>query len=85
MIKPMRDQLLIENVKEEEEVVNGIALPFKARELSRKKVLAVGPDVWDNIKVGDIVLSPGKTSGVDMGDDTYLISEEICYAIEEGE
>ena len=80
-ITPTRDQLLVSN----EPIDRGsglIYIVFSARELCRKRVLAVGPLCSPEIEVGDVVHAYGTKSGVDMGDGTFIISETICTAVE---
>ena len=62
MIKPLQDNLLLQKMEKADEktTVSGIFVPGSETDLSRqRKVLAVGPDVKGEIKVGDTVLLSG--------------------------
>lgn len=75
MIKPLGDRVLIELVEQEETTASGIVLPDSAKEKPQEgKVVAVGKDAEDEIKVDDRVIY-SKYAGTEVEYDgvEYLI------------
>ena len=57
MIKPLGDRVLIELVEQEATTASGIVLPDSAKEQPQEgRVVAVGKDAEDEIKVDDRVI-----------------------------
>lgn len=86
MIRPLKDRVLLEPIKEGETVKNGLIVPT-SRSLSYRKfwVVAIGDGI-DSLQIGDCVLMDGY-SGVPVldGDNEYIIAKEesimaICEA-----
>jgi len=85
-VRPLRDQVLIRRLEEQEQNVGGIIIPDTAKEKPQKaqvvavgsgRVLESGERVPLDLKAGDKVLI-GKWSGteVKLGDDEYVIVRE---------
>lgn len=79
MIKPLGDRVLVELVEQEEKTASGIVLPDSAKEKPQEgKVVAVGKDVEDEIKVDDRVIY-SKYAGTEIKYDgkEYLILSKV--------
>jgi chaperonin GroES len=85
-IQPLGDRVLVEPLKESEEMKGGIIIPDTAKEKPQQgKVIAIGTGKLDengkkipfNVKVGDMVLMPkyGGTE-VKLDDKKYQIMRE---------
>ena len=85
-IQPLSDRVLVEPLKESEEMKGGIIIPDTAKEKPQQgKVIAIGTGKLDdngkkipfNVKVGDMVLMPkyGGTE-VKLDDKKYQIMRE---------
>ena len=85
-IQPLGDRVLVEPLKESEEMKGGIIIPDMAKEKPQQgKVIAIGTGKLDdngkkipfNVKVGDMVLMPkyGGTE-VKLDDKKYQIMRE---------
>ena len=85
-IQPLGDRVLVEPLKESEEMKGGIIIPDTAKEKPQQgKVIAIGTGTLDengkkipfNVKVGDMVLMPkyGGTE-VKLDDKKYQIMRE---------
>ncbi len=85
-IQPLGDRVLVEPLKEAEEMKGGIIIPDTAKEKPQQgKVVAIGTGKLDengkkiafNVKPGDMVLMPkyGGTE-VKLGDKKYQIMRE---------
>lgn len=75
MIKPLGDRVLIELVEQEATTASGIVLPDSAKEQPQEgRVVAVGKDAEDEIKVDDRVIY-SKFAGTEVEYDgvEYLI------------
>lgn len=92
-IRPLRNDLLVEFLSPPEQE-GTLWIPDEARlrkdPYTRAKVLALGPDLEEDIDVGDIIWVEGHRSGIklkpiDVNDNLFLVSETICIAIEDDE
>ena len=86
MIKPLGDRVVIELVEQEETTASGIVLPDSAKEKPQEgKVVAVGKDAEDELKVDDRVIY-SKFAGTEVEYDgvEYLIlgKNDILAVIE---
>ena len=86
MIKPLGDRVLIELVEQEETTASGIVLPDSAKEQPQEaKVVAVGKDAEDEIKVDDhVIYSKFAGTEVEYDGTEYLIlrKDDILAIIE---
>jgi len=86
MIKPLGDRVLIELVEQEETTASGIVLPDSAKEKPQEgKVVAVGKDADDEIKVDDrVIYSKYAGTEVEYDGTEYLIlgKDDILAVIE---
>lgn len=75
MIRPLGDRVLIELVEQEETTASGIVLPDSAKEKPQEgKVIAVGKDAEDDIKVDDrVIYSKYAGTEVEYDGKEYLI------------
>lgn len=75
---PLGDRLVIKQVVAEETTKSGIVLPGQAKEKPQEAtVLAVGKDVSDEIKEGDIVIySKYAGNNVKLDEEEYIIVKE---------
>ena len=85
MLRPTRDQLLVEDLPDNLTCEMGIVLLVRNSPLSRKKVLAKGPGVYGDIEVGDVVHVQGGPSGIEIDSKIRLVSEQICMCVEKEE
>lgn len=70
MIKPLRNNVLIQRVKKSMETASGIVLTV-SEEADRAQVLAIGPLV-DEVAVGDEVLA-NWNKATNAGDSTFIV------------
>lgn len=83
MLKPIKNNLIVELVEKEKTTLSGIILTSDdSNEASRGKVLSVGPKVKD-IKVGDVVLPNWNkaTKTKHNNQEIYIVSEEEIVLI----
>ena len=75
MIRPLGDRVLIELVEQEETTASGIVLPDSAKEKPQEgKVVAVGKDAEDEVKVDDrVIYSKYAGTEVEYEGKEYLI------------
>ena len=75
MIRPLGDRVLIELVEQEETTDSGIVLPDSAKEKPQEgKVVAVGKDAEDEVKVDDrVIYSKYAGTEVEYDGKEYLI------------
>lgn len=75
MIKPLGDRVLIELVEQEETTASGIVLPDTAKEKPQEgKVVAVGKDAEEEVKVNDrVIYSKYAGTEVEYDGKEYLI------------
>lgn len=94
MLKPLRDYVVLEKIKEETVTSSGIVLQTKEAqdEPSHAKVIAVGPGKWEDGHLTEVNLKPGqhvvykKYSGTEVKENQssyLLIKEEDILAIVE--
>ena len=81
-VTPLKDRVLIAEVKKENVTASGIVIEGRTGETSPGKVLAIGPDVKE-VKIGDTVyLDWSKSSLVKVGgDQRVVIKEEDIYGV----
>lgn len=83
-IQPIGDKVLIERILEPIQTESGLYIPDDFRDPSQEaKILAVGPECTDTIKVGDIVIT-AKYVGmqINKGKNTsFLVKEEDILGI----
>lgn len=86
MIRPLGDRVLIELVEQEETTASGIVLPDSAKEKPQEgKVVAVGKDAEEDIKVDDrVIYSKYAGTEVEYDGKEYLImsKNDILAVIE---
>lgn len=87
MIKPLGDRVLIELIEQEATTASGIVLPDSAKEQPQEgRVVAVGKDAEDEIKVDDrVIYSKFAGTEVEYNGVEYLIlgKMDILATIEE--
>jgi len=84
-IKPLKDKVAVKFVVEEEKTKSGIVLPDTAKEEKPQQgeVTAVGSEVEDGVKVGDMVVFDkyaGNKISVD-GEDFVIVSIDDILAV----
>lgn len=79
MIKPLGDRVLIELVEQEETTASGIVLPGSAQEKPQEgKVVAVGKDAEEDLKVNDrVIYSKFAGTEVKYDEKEYLILSKV--------
>lgn len=84
MIKPLGERVLIELVEQEEKTASGIVLPDSAKEKPQEgKVVAVGKDAEDELKVDDRVIY-SKFAGTEVkyeGKEYLILSKMDILAV----
>lgn len=83
MLKPIKNNLIVELVEKENTTKSGIILTSSnSEEASRGKVLSIGPDVLD-IKEGDVVLPDWNKARKAKHDnkEIYIVSEKEIVLI----
>lgn len=86
-IKPLKDKVAVKFVEEEEKTKSGIVLPdtAKGEKPQQGEVIAVGNDVEDAVKVGEMVVFDkyaGNTVSVDGTDYMIVKIDDILAVIE---
>ena len=83
-LKPLGDRVVLEAVEQEATTASGLVLPDTAKEKSQQgKVLAVGPDIEEEISVDDVVLY-AKYAGTEVkieGNAVLILSEADILAL----
>ena len=83
MLKPIRNNLLVELIQKEKITKSGIVLSVADRdEVNRGVILAVGPEVLD-LKVGDNIL-PNWNAGRQTkyeNQDLWIINEDVVVVV----
>ena len=86
-MKPLHKNLLVKQLTREQ--LGKIVLPDSVEDdWKRGKVISIGPDIEQDIKVGDIVIFPPPPPHLGaypiIGDDGYIIiSENMILALED--
>lgn len=83
--RPMRDMMLCVQLEPERKSSGGIELLGMLGPFSRMTVVSKGPEVTDDIDVGDTVWVHGYKSGIKVEDDLFLVSDKICEIVEKEE
>lgn len=91
MIKPLSNQVLIEQVKEEDKISGGIVLPETAEKEESKKAKVIslgkitdekGNEIKAEVKAGDIIIHDAFGHDIKEGDKEYqIISYKDILAI----
>lgn len=96
---PLRDDVLIQYFKPDEQTTSGLIIPQSAQRLqndwTKAYVQAIGPKVYE-VEPGDVVWVQGHRSGRKLWDvndseydylenELFLVSERICIAKQEKE
>jgi len=86
-IKPLKDKVAVKFVVEEEKTKSGIVLPDTAKEEKPQQgvVTAVGKEVENEVKVGDMIVYDkyaGNTVSVDGTDYVIVKIDDILAVIE---
>jgi chaperonin GroES len=90
-MRPLRDRVIVQRIKEEEKTKGGIIIPDTAKEKPQEgKVVAVGPGRQEDgkvipldVKAGDRILF-GKYSGTEIklgGEDHLILREEDILGV----
>lgn len=92
VLNPTGNKILLEIPKKTETVVGGIIIPSAARisRISDKfKILAIGPDVKEDLKVGDTIVLDSERCGIltKFNDTLYAMCKdsEVAFVLEEDE
>jgi co-chaperonin GroES (HSP10) len=82
MIKPIRNNVVIEKLETSNVTNSGIVIAGSLHEADRAMVISIGPEVID-VKVGDVLLVNWKESKVATfgGEEIFVISEEHIIAV----
>lgn len=89
-IRPIRNEILVERIAEPDEIkLSGettLYLPQqRLREnYHRARVLAVGKGVQEEIVPGDILWILGVDAGTRLGDNQFIVTEDLALAVEYG-
>lgn len=88
--KPTGNKILLEIPEETEKVEGGIIIPKalnRSRIADRFKILAIGPGVKEEVKVGDTIILSSQNCGIftKYNDKSYVMCKdvEIAAVIEE--
>lgn len=83
MLKPIKDNVIVELIEKELETASGIILKrADPTEVNKASVLAIGPDVTD-VQVGDTILPNWNKAAktVFEGQDFYVIKQEEIVGV----